>query len=109
MDTFVMLTKVPHEGLRSPQALETLEQEVMARVRRECPQVSWLHSFAVLGPYDYIDIFEAPDVNTATRVSTLIRTYGHAETEVWPATEWGAFKEMLHTLPREAAEPATAH
>jgi uncharacterized protein with GYD domain len=110
MDTFVMLTRVSHEEMRSPQGLASLEQKVMAQVRSQCPEVSWLHSYAVLGPYDYLDIFEAPDVAAAMRVATLIRTFGHAESEVWPAAAWGAFKEMLHELPREAGEhvPAVA-
>lgn len=109
MNTFIMLTRVSHEGLRSPQALESLEQEVMSQVRSQCPDVDWRHSYAVLGPYDYMDIFEAPDVAAAMRVATLIRTLGHAESEVWPAAEWGTFKEMLHGLPRGTAEQASAH
>jgi hypothetical protein len=28
----------------------------------------------------------------------LIRTFGHAQTEVWPATEWNRFKEIVRTL-----------
>ncbi len=109
MNTVVMLTRVSREGLRSPQALEALEKEVMSQVRSECPDVNWLHSYAVLGPYDYMDIFEAQDVAAAMRVATLIRTIGHAECEVWPATAWGTFKEMLHGLPRRAGEPVAAH
>lgn len=109
MNTFIMLTRVSHEGLHSPQALESLEQEVMTQVRSQCPDVSWLHSYAVLGPYDYMDIFEAPDVAAAMRVATLIRTLGHAESEVWPATAWGTFKDMLHGLPQEAGEQVAAH
>jgi hypothetical protein len=33
------------------------------------------------------------------KVATIIRTFGHAETEIWPATEWGAYKEMVRGLP----------
>lgn len=104
MNTFIMLTRVSHEGVRAPHALESLEKEVMAQVRSECPEVNWVQSYAVLGPYDYLDVFEAPDVAAAMRVATLIRTLGHAESEVWPATEWGTFKEILHGLPRAEGE-----
>lgn len=103
MTTFVMLTRVAHVELRSPEGLTMLEQQVMGHIRSQCPEVKWIHNYALLGPYDYLDIFEAPDVETATKVSTLIRTFGRADTEVWTATEWGEFKHMLNTLPHGEA------
>lgn len=102
MSTFVMLTSVAPEVARTPQMLETLEQKAMSHVRAECPDVKWVANYAVLGRYDYLDVFTAPDVATATRVSTIIRSYGGAHTEVWPATEWREFKSMLHAMPGAA-------
>ena len=99
MITFIMLTRISPEAMRSPHALEALERQAMNAVRSECPQVEWLHSWALLGPYDYLDVFRAPDVETATKVATLVRIAGHATTEVWAATEWARFKAMVHELP----------
>ncbi len=99
MPTFIMLTRVSPAALRSPQGIEVLERVAMTAVRAECPQVEWLQSYAVLGPYDYLDIFHAPDVETATKVATLVRIGGQAHTEVWPATEWTRYKEMVRELP----------
>ena len=99
MTTFIMLTRVSPEAILSPHAVETLERQAMSAVRAECPQVEWLHSWAILGPYDYVDVFRAPDVETATKVATLVRIAGHATTEVWAATEWPQFKAMVRELP----------
>jgi uncharacterized protein with GYD domain len=98
MQTYIMLTRLEPSALVSPRSLADLERKVMQRIRKNCPKVKWIASYAVLGARDYVDIFRAPDNDTATKVSTLIRTFGHAQTETWAATEWPRFKEMLGTL-----------
>lgn len=99
MTTYVMLTRLAPGAMRSPAELEQLERKVMERARAACPGVEWLQSFAVIGPYDYVDVFRAPTMEDATKVSTVVRTFGHAHTELWPAMEWSRFKELVRTLP----------
>jgi uncharacterized protein with GYD domain len=94
MATFIMLTRLSHGALRSPEELEKLERQVSDRIGAECPEVEWSSSYAILGPYDYLDIFQAPDIESATKVATIVRTFGHALTETWAATEWQRFKEI---------------
>jgi len=103
MQCFIMLTRLSHGPLRSPSSLANLEREVMERIRADCPQVEWLSSYAVLGPHDYLDIFKAPDIAAATKVATIVRTFGHAQTEVWGATEWKEFKDLVSYLPPAVA------
>jgi len=98
MATFLMLTRLSPDAIRSPKSLEELERKAMERIRAECSGVKWLANYAILGPYDYLDIFQAPDMETAFKVATLIRTLGHAQTEVWSGIEWAKFKDMVRNL-----------
>lgn len=102
MNTFIMLTRVSPEAAHTPRSLENLERDAMDHIREECPEVKWMASYAVLGPYDYVDIFTAPDLETATKISALMRTFGHAQTEVCPATEWRNFKTMIESFKKAA-------
>ena len=99
MATFIMLTRLSHQGLQSPSSLADLSHNVMEHIRKDCPGVAWKQSYVVLGPADYLDIFTAPDIEMATKVATIIRTYGHATTEIWGATEWEKFTELVRDLP----------
>ena len=102
MATFVMLTEVSVGTLNQPRSFESLERHVMKQVRKHCRGVKWLASYAVLGPWDYVDTLSAPDTETATRASVLMRAYGHAHSEIWPALDWARFKKLAQDLPNAA-------
>jgi hypothetical protein len=57
-----------------------------------------LDSYILLGRYDAVDIFRAPDNQTASKVAVIIRSFGHATTEVLPATSWSDFAAALGDL-----------
>jgi uncharacterized protein with GYD domain len=99
MSTFIMLTRLSHQALQSPSSLENLNRQVTDRIRADCPEVEWKANYVILGPADYLDIFTAPDIEAATKVATIIRTFGHATTEIWGATEWDRYIELVRYLP----------
>jgi len=98
MASYIMLTKLSPEALTRPGAVAELNKKVEARVRRECRGVKWIANYAVLGSCDYLDIFDAPDTDTATRVALLVRSFGHATTETWVATPWDRFLALAQGL-----------
>jgi uncharacterized protein with GYD domain len=93
-----MQTKLSPEALTRPESVVELNKRVEERIKTECPTVRWVANYAVLGPCDYLDIFEAPDADTATKVALIVRSFGHATTETWLATPWDRFVELAQGL-----------
>lgn len=98
MGTYMLLTRLSPEALNRPGAVVDLNRKVEQKIRQECPGVKWLANYAVLGPCDYLDVFEAPDIDSATKVALLIRSFGHATTETWVATPWDRFLGLAQSL-----------
>jgi uncharacterized protein with GYD domain len=98
MATYVMLTRLSPEAVTKPERVVDLNKQVAERIKKECHGVKWIANYAVLGPTDYVDIFEAPDSEAATMVSLIVRSFGHATTETWIATPWERFAELAKNL-----------
>lgn len=98
----------PRSGGRHPSSVDLVQSVSIvprgAGALGECPSVDWPRSYAILGPHDYLDIFRANDIEAAARVLALVRTFGHAQTEIWPAVKWARFKEIVrNSRPKEDA------
>jgi uncharacterized protein with GYD domain len=98
MATYIMLTRLAPDAVTRPEAFEQLNRAVIAQIQKDCPEVRWLANFLVLGPYDYLDIFEAPDNEAAAKIAVIIRSFGHGTTEIWPAVAWERFREIALSL-----------
>jgi GYD domain len=68
MPTYAMLARPSPEALVRPGSAVELNRQVEDRIKSGCPGVRWLANCAVMGPCDYLDVIEAPDVDTATKV-----------------------------------------
>jgi uncharacterized protein with GYD domain len=95
MPTYVILSKISPDAFQDPKEFRKLASDVSARIRKQCPGVTWKQSFATLGRFDVVDIVESRDPEQVARAALLIRGYGHASTETLPATEWKDFLEEL--------------
>jgi len=74
MGIYIMLSNLTDEGARTlkanPERLKEVNKEV------EGMGVKILAQYAVLGPYDFVNIVEAPDNETVTRVSLELSSRG---------------------------------
>ncbi len=100
MALFILLTRLVSEEVKPSFTIGKKEKLVVEIIRKACPKVKWISDYAILGPYDYLDIFEAPDIETAMKVSAIIRSVAGAHTEIWPATHWKVHEHIM----REVAE-----
>ena len=98
MGTYILLTRLSPEAVAKPPSVSELNKQVEERIKKECPGVKWLANYAVLGPCDYLDVFEAPDADLATKVALIVRSFGHATTETWLATPWDRFLELATSI-----------
>ena len=94
MPTYVLLTRLSPEATRDPKSYQDLVDRVRGRLRKDCPEVKWLANYWLLGPYDYLDIYEAPNEEAATKVSAIIRTFGSTP-ETWTAVPFDRFLQLV--------------
>jgi uncharacterized protein with GYD domain len=95
MQTFVLLTKLSPESIGRLEDREQLGREWLETVKSHCPDVRWLEHYYLLGPFDFMDIYEAPSIEVAARVSMLTMQIGAVKAESWPAIPYRRFLEVV--------------
>ena len=104
MRTFVLMTKIsPSDAdlVELASGLQTRDRKStdwLDKVKESCPDVRFLAHYALLGPWDYMDVYQAPDEETAARVSLISRAYGACQVESWvaiPNKRMGEFTREL--------------
>ncbi len=70
----------------------------MDTVHRTCPGVKWAAHYALLGPYDFMDIFEAPNEEVAAKVSMITLSTGASQAESWTAIPYSRFLELVKEI-----------
>jgi uncharacterized protein with GYD domain len=91
--TYILLTTLTAQGVQTlksnPDRLRAVNQDVEELGARV------LHQWATLGEFDFVNIVEAPDVETIARVSVALGARGSAKLQTLPALP---IDEFLRTL-----------
>lgn len=98
MQTFFLMTKLSPEVAKRMKDRGVLGRSWMSQVREKCPQVRFIAHYGVLGPYDFIDIFEAPDAETAAKVSMISLANGAQTAESWVAIPYKRVVELADEI-----------
>lgn len=98
MPTYVLMTKLGPEITTNLKDRKQKGEQWKEAVSKKCKGIKWISHYALLGRYDFMDIFEAPDSETAARVSMLTRSLGAVEAESWTALAYNDFIDTIKDL-----------
>ena len=98
MKTYVMLTKLSPETSRQMKDRAKLGRQWLDEVKEKCPEVKFILHYALLGHYDFIDIYEAPDEETAAKVSMISLSKGAFQAESLSAIPYKRFLELAEEI-----------
>ena len=83
MPTYLMLSTLTDQGLRTLLSNPDRLREVNRDVEELGAKV--LHQWATLGPFDFVNVVEAPDAETIARVSVALGARGSAKLQTLTA------------------------
>lgn len=93
MPTYVILSKLTDEGRKTvkqkPQRLNEVNKEL------EGMGIKVKAQFAVLGPYDFVNIVEAPDNISMMKMSVELGSRGSVQLLTLPAIEVHDFVKLM--------------
>jgi uncharacterized protein with GYD domain len=94
MKTFILMTKLSPDVAKQIQNRTQLGRAWLDQVKKKCPEVKFVAHYALLGPYDFLDIYEAPDEETAAKVSMISMSNGAFQAESLIAIPYKHFLEL---------------
>lgn len=93
MPKYVMLTTLTDQGLQTlranPDRLRAVNQDV------EELGATVLHQWACLGPFDFVNVIEAPDAATVAKLSVALGARGSAKLQSYELMEIDDFLNAL--------------
>ena len=98
MATYVLLSKLTPELTRDLSRRHEVGQKWKRDIEEKCPGVRWIAHYMVLGPYDFLDLYEAPDEETAAKVSMITMSRGALKAESWTAIPYSRFLELADDI-----------
>lgn len=98
MKTFILMTKLSVEVAGRMKDRASIGRAWLEEVKEKCPEVKFLNHYALLGKYDFLDIYEAPDEESAAKVSMISLQNGAVSAESWTAIPYKRLVELAQEL-----------
>ena len=94
MPMYVLMSRLSPDVMEDPRGRKAAGREWKKRVSKICPEVKWIAHYALLGRYDFMDIYEAPNDEIAHKVSLISRASGAISAESWPAIPYDRYIDL---------------
>ena len=98
MSTYVLMTKLTPDVMKNLKNREKIGKKWLNEVSKKCPEVKWIAHYVLLGPYDFMDIFEAPNEEVAAKVSMISLSSGALQAESWTAIPYTRFLDLVEEI-----------
>ena len=98
MMTFILMTKLSPEVTTRMKDRASIGRAWLDQVKEKCPDVKFVAHYALLGPFDFLDIYEAPDSETAAKVSMISLANGAFQAESWTAIPYNTFLKLAEEI-----------
>ena len=98
MPTYILMTKLSSELTKDMKKREEIGKRWKKQVKEKCPDIKFLSHYALLGPYDFMDIYEATSEEDAARVSMISLANGATKAESWTAIPYQRFLKLAEEL-----------
>lgn len=98
MQTFILLTKLSPEASKQVKDRAKLGRAWLDQVKQKCPEVNFISHYALLGEYDFLDIYEAPNEETAAKVSLISLSNGAFQAKSLIAIPYKQFLKLAEEI-----------
>ena len=98
MQTYILMTKLSPDLSSQIKSRAKLGRSWLEQVKEKCPEVKFISHYAILGQYDFIDVYEAPDEEVAAKVSMISQANGAFQAESLPAIPYKRFLELADEI-----------
>ena len=98
MPTYILMTRLGPDAMKDPRGRRAVGRAWIEKVKMLSSKVKFLAHYAILGPYDFMDIYEAPDDAVALEVSLLSRSEGAIMAESWQALPYEEYLPLVEKV-----------
>ncbi len=98
MPTYVLLTKLSPDLVQQMKERAELGRNWLDQVKQNCPEVKFMAHYALLGQFDFLDIYEAPDDMTAAKVSIISQANGAFQAQSLPAIPYKQYLDLIKEI-----------